>query len=156
MDESAKPRYLLFKASIILGVLLGVLLLAQTLWTYRLVRTGMVRIEARREADRRINSLIASSRLSGNRDAAAFYPMIDEIVRGAPQQFAWVRVLALDGKTITQVGKTENAESYKPGDLTRILQDRERQPEIRKTPAGPVLIDISTIRIGPPPEPGPG
>src|SRR5579863_2831390 len=104
MDESAKPRYLLFKASIVLGVLLGVLLLAQTLFTYRLVRTGMVRLEAKREADRRVQSLIASSRLTGNRDAAAFYPMIDEIVKGAPQQYAWIRVLRLDGTVITQVG----------------------------------------------------
>ncbi len=156
MDESSKPRYLLFKASIVLGVILGVLLLGQTLWTYRLVRTGMVRMEAKREADRRVQSLIASSRLAGDRDAAAFYPMIDEIVKGAPQQYAWVRVLHLDGTTITQVGKTDYAVSYGPSDLTRILQDRERQPEIRNTPGGPILIDISTIRIGPAPEPGPG
>lgn len=156
MDETAKPRYLLFKASIVLGVLLGVLLLGQTLWTYRLVRTGMVRLEAKREADRRVQSLIASSRLAGNRDAAAFYPMIEEIVKGAPQQYAWVRVLNLDGSTITQAGKTEFARSYQTGDLTHILQDRESQPEIRQTPVGPVLIDINTIRIGPAPAPGPG
>ncbi len=154
MDENAKPRYLLFKASIVLGVLLGVLLLGETLWTYRLVRIGMVRIEAKREADRRVNSLIASSRLAGNRDAAAFYPMIEEIVKGAPQQYAWVRVLHLDGSIITQAGRTEYARSYNPGELNRILLDRERLPPILKTPAGPVLIDISTIRIGPAPPPG--
>lgn len=156
MDESAKPRYLLFKASIVLGVLLGVLLLAQTLWTYRLVRIGMVRLEAKREADRRIQSLIASSRLTGNRDAPAFYPLIDEIVRGAPRLYAWVRVLKLDGSYITAVGKTEYAPSYRPGELNRILLDRDRQPTILKTPLGPVLIDISTIRIGPAPKPGIG
>lgn len=156
MDESAKPRYLLFKASIVLGVLLGVLLLGETVWTYRLVRTGMVRLEAKREADRRIQSLIASSRLAGNRDAAAFYPLIDEIVKGAPLQFAWVRVMNLDGSVITQVGKTEAARPYRPGELTRILQDRGRPSQILPTPSGPVLIDISTIRIGAPPAPGPG
>jgi len=156
MDETAKPRYLLFKASIVLGVLLGVLLLGQTLWTYRLVRTGMVRLEAKREADRRVQSLIASSRLIGNRDGAAFFPLIDEIVKGAPLQYAWVRVLKLDGSTITQVGKSEYATRYQPGDLTRILQDRERPPQIRDTPLGPILIDINTIRIGQAPGPGIG
>lgn len=148
MDESAKPRYLLFKASIVLGLLLGLLLLGQTVLTYRYVRTGMVRIEAKREADRRVQSLIASSRLAGNRDAAAFYPVIDEIVKGAPQQFVWVRVLDLDGTTITQAGKADRAPGYKPGELTRLLQDRERPPVIRKTSFGTVLIDLSTIRIG--------
>jgi serine phosphatase RsbU (regulator of sigma subunit) len=156
MDESAKPKYLVFKASIVLGLCLGLLLLFQTVSTYRLVRTGMVRLEAKREADRRIASLIASRRLAGDRDAAAFYPMIEEIVNGAPQQYAWVRVLQLDGTIITQAGKTGYAPAYQPGSLTAILQDRERQPEIRKTPAGQVLIDISTIRIGPAPLPGPG
>jgi serine phosphatase RsbU (regulator of sigma subunit) len=148
MDESAKPRYLLFKASIILGLVLGLLLLGQTVLTYRYVRTGMVRLEAKREADRRIQSLIASSRLAGNRDAAAFYPVIEEIVKGAPQQFVWVRVLDLDGAIITQAGKTEYAQAYKPGELTPILQNRERPPATRKTPAGNILVDLSTIRIG--------
>lgn len=156
MDERAKPRYLLFKASIVLGVLLGVLLLGETLWTYRLVRIGMVRIEAKREADRRVQSLIASSRLAGNRDAAAFFPLIDEIVKGAPQQYAWVRVLNLDGTPITAAGRGQFAPTYGPGELAAMVRDRERQPRILQTPAGPVLIDLSTIRIGPAPAPGPG
>ena len=61
MEESAKPQYLLFKASIAVGLLLGVLLLGQTVLTYRFVRTGMVRQEARRDADRRVQSMIASA-----------------------------------------------------------------------------------------------
>jgi serine phosphatase RsbU (regulator of sigma subunit) len=148
MEESAKPRYLVFKASIILGLLLGLLLLGQTVLTYRYVRTSMVRLEAKREADRRAQSLIASSRLAGNRDAAAFYPVIDEIVKGAPQQFVWVRVLDFDGSVITQAGKAEYAPGYKPGALNRMLQDRERPSAIKKTPAGTILVDLSTIRIG--------
>lgn len=156
MDESARPRYLLFKASIVLGVILGFLLLAQTLFTYRLVRTGMVRLEAKREADRRIQSLQASSRLAGDRDAAAFFPLIEEIVKGAPLQYAWVRVLDPDGSPITQVGRTEYARSWRAADLAHALRDRESPPEIRNTPAGPVLIDLAAIRIGPAPPPGPG
>jgi hypothetical protein len=156
MDENAKPRYLLFKASIVLGLLLGVLLLGQTLRTYWIVRTSFVQLEAKREADRRVQSLMASSRLAGNRDAAAFYPVIEEIVKGAPQQFAWVRVLGLDGRVITETGRAENAPSYKPGELTKIIRDRERGPDIRKTPFGPVLIVRDTVRIGAAPEPGPG
>lgn len=156
IGEHAKPQHLLFKASIVLGLLLGVLLLGDRIVTYRYVRTNMVRNEAKYEADRRVQSLIASSRLAGYRDGAAFFPLIEEIVKGAPQQYAWVRVLRLDGTTITQAGRTENAPSYKPGDLDQIIQDRDRQPEIRQTANGPVLIALNPIRIGAVPAPGPG
>ncbi len=64
MGENAKQRHLLFKASIVLGLLLGVLLLGDRVVTYRYVRTNMVRNEAKYEADRRVQSLIASSRLA--------------------------------------------------------------------------------------------
>jgi Stage II sporulation protein E (SpoIIE) len=151
MEESAKPRYLLFKASIAFGLVLGLLLLGQTVLTYRYVRTGMVRLEAKREADRRVQSLIASTRLAGNRDAAAFFPVIDEIVKGAPQQFVWVRVLQLDGTKITEAGRTDYAPVYKPGELQKILLDRDRPLQIKKTPYGSILIELSTIRVGPPP-----
>ncbi|MGA2712927.1 MAG: PP2C family protein-serine/threonine phosphatase [Bryobacteraceae bacterium] len=156
MSENAKPQHLLFKASIALGLLLGVLLLVDRVATYRYVRTNMVRNEAKYEADRRVQSLIASARLSGYRDAAAFFPLLDEIVKGAPQQYAWVRVLRLDGATITQAGRTESAPSYKPGELDEIIQDRDRQPEIRQTPFGPVLVVLNPVRIGAAPMPGPG
>ena len=156
MGENAKPRHLLFKASIVLGLLRGVLLLGDRVVTYRYVRTNMVRNEAKYEADRRVQSLIASSRLAGYRDGAAFFPLIEEIVVGAPQQYAWVRVLSLDGATITQAGKMESAPLYKPGDLDQIIQDRDRIPEIRQTSSGPVLIALNPIRIGASPMPGPG
>jgi serine phosphatase RsbU (regulator of sigma subunit) len=156
MDESARPQYLLVKASIAVGLLLGVLLLGQTVLTYRFVRTGMVRQEARREADRRVQSMIASSRLAGSRDAATLLPVIDDLVKGAPQQFAWARVLKMDGTVIVSSGKPANAPSYAPGQLSKLMLDRDSRPEIRQTPSGPVLIALNTIRIGRAPGPVPG
>ena len=148
MEESAKPQYLLFKASIAVGLLLGVLLLGQTVLTYRFVRTGMVRQEARRDADRRVQSMIASSRLAGTRDATTLLPVIDDLVKGSPQQFAWARVLKMDGTVIAESGKSANAPSYAPGQLSKLMLDRDSRPEIRQTPSGPVLIALNTIRIG--------
>lgn len=82
--------------------------------------------------------------------------MIEEIVKGAPQQYAWVRVLSPDGSAITGVGRTEYARSWRAAELAEAMRDRQSQPEIRKTPGGPVLVDLAAIRIGPPPGPGPG
>jgi len=156
MDGRSRPRYLLFKASIAFGLLLGILLLGQTVLTYRWVRTGMVRSEAKREADRRVQALIASSRLAGIRDSSVFSPVIDDLVKGSPQQFAWVRVLKMDGSTIALSGKTAGAPSYTSGMLSKLMLDRERQPVVVKTPSGPVLISLNTVRIGVPPGPAPG
>jgi hypothetical protein len=132
MGENANQRHLLFKASIVLGLLLGVLLLGDRVATYRYVRTNMVRNEAKYEADRRVQSLIASSRLAGYRDGAAFFPLIEEIVKGAPQQYAWVRVLRMDGATITRAGRTENAPAYQPGELDQIIQDATAGPKFAR------------------------
>src|SRR5580658_11169903 len=106
MEESAKHRYFLFKASIALGVLLGLVLLFQTVWTYRIVSTIMVRQEAKREADRKMQSLIRGSRPAGNRDVATLHPLMDELIKEAPQQIAWMRVLDMTGKEIAASGKT--------------------------------------------------
>jgi hypothetical protein len=66
-----KPKYLWFKTSILFGLLLGLLLLAQTVVTYRYVRSSLVRQEAVREADRRLLSIERAARLTGAREAAA-------------------------------------------------------------------------------------
>ncbi len=52
MDEP-KVRHFWFKASIVLGVLLGLVLVFQTVLTYRFVADSMVKLEARREATAR-------------------------------------------------------------------------------------------------------
>jgi ribosomal 50S subunit-associated protein YjgA (DUF615 family) len=106
MEETAKYRYFWFKASIVLGVLLGLVLLFQTVWTYRIVSTILVRQEAKREADRKLQAIIRGTRPAGNRDVATLHPLMDELVKEAPQQIAWMRVLDMTGKEIVESGKT--------------------------------------------------
>ena len=54
MREPAKPRYTWFRIPIIFGMLLGLVLLGQTLATYRYVSANLVRQEALREAERKL------------------------------------------------------------------------------------------------------
>jgi serine phosphatase RsbU (regulator of sigma subunit) len=148
MDESASYRYFWFKASIVLGMLLGLILLFQTVWTYRYVANSMVRLEAKREADRKMQALIRGSRPAGNRDTATLHPLMDELVKEAPQQIAWIRILDMTGREIVQSGKTAGAPVYAADGLDKIVEDRERLPEVRSTRSGPVLVTLNPLFVG--------
>src|SRR5580693_8678083 len=129
MEDSAKHRYFLFKSAIVLGTLLGLVLLFQTVWTYRLVSGIMVRQEAKREADRKLQAIIRESRPAGNRDIATLHPLMDELVKEAPQQIAWMRVLDMTGKPLVLSGKAGDAPVYASDALDKIVEDRERLPD---------------------------
>jgi serine phosphatase RsbU (regulator of sigma subunit) len=148
MDESPKRGYFWFKASIVLGVVLGLVLLIQTVWTYRFVADSMVRIEAKRESDRKLQTLIRGSRSSEKRDTATLLPLMEELVKEAPQQIAWMRILDMRGKEIVKAGRTDAAPRYSPDTLDKIVEDRDRTPPISKTPLGPVIITLNPLYVG--------
>jgi serine phosphatase RsbU (regulator of sigma subunit) len=148
MEESAKFRYFWFKGSIVLGVLLGLVLLVQSVLTYRFVASSMVRLEAKREADRKLQALIRSTRLGGRRDVASLHPVMDELITEAPQQIAWIRVLDMTGKELAHSGKTASAPDWDRARLDRIVEDRERPPDLRETPGGTVLITLNPLFVG--------
>src|ERR1035438_108160 len=148
MEETAKYRYFWFKASIVLGVLLGLVLLFQTVWTYRIVATILVRQEAKREADRKVQAIIRGTRPAGNRDVATLHPLMDELVKEAPQQIAWMRVLDMTGKEIVESGKTAGAVAYKDDQRNKIGAEVERLGEPRQTPGGPALVTLNPLFVG--------
>jgi len=148
MDESPKRGYLWFKASIVLGVLLGLVLLFQSVWTYRLVAGSMVRIEARRESDRRLQSIIRASRPSEKRDTTTLLAVMDELVKESPQQIAWMRILDTTGTQIVTTGHSAAAPVYAPGSFDKIVEDRNRIAPEYKTPSGPVLVTLNPLFVG--------
>jgi len=146
-----KPRYLWFKISIAFGVLLGLVLLVQSVVTYRYVADSMVRQEAAREADRRFQSIGRAARLTGTRESAALTPVLHELVHENPQQIAWIRIVGLDGKVVAESEQVEGAPVYKSGELGNAMADRQRRPKVRDTPKdGRVLVSLYPMRFGPP------
>lgn len=148
MEDGAKYSYFWFKASIVLGMLLGLVLLAQSVLTYRYVANSMVRLEAKREADRKMQSIIRLSRTAGNRDIGTLHPLMDELHKEAPQQIAWMRVLDTRGQEILAIGKTDGAPAYAPASFDKLVEDRERPSDIRETPNGRVLITLNPLYVG--------
>jgi serine phosphatase RsbU (regulator of sigma subunit) len=151
MEDSAKQRYLWFKASIVLGGLLGLVLLVQSILTYRFVANSMVRLEAKRESDRKLQAIIRGTRQAGNRDLATLHPLMDELIAEAPQQVAWMRVLDMTGKELAHSGRTAGAPVYASDTLEKIVEDRERLPDVRKTPGGAALVTLNPLFVGLPP-----
>ena len=88
-----RPRYLWFKLAILAGAALGVLLLAQTFLTYRYVSDNLVRLEARRHADRTLRALETASRVAGTTDPASLGPVLDAIRLEAAERVAWISLL---------------------------------------------------------------
>jgi serine phosphatase RsbU (regulator of sigma subunit) len=151
MRRRVKPKYLWFKISIGFGMLLGVLLLVQSVLTYWYVTSNLVRQEAVREADRRTQSINRAARLTGTRESADLAPILQELVHEAPQQIAWIRILNAEGTVLAQTEKATAAPSYSPEALAKIFPDRERRPAERSTQTGKVVLVLNPLRVGPPP-----
>ena len=149
-EQRVKPKYLWFRISTALGLSLGLLLLVQTLRTYYYVSQSLVRQEAQREADRRMQSIGRAARLTGSREPATLAPVLRELVHESPQQLAWIRILDMDGKVLTESDPVVGAPSYKPGQLGKMLEDRGRAAEERETRSGKVLVVVNPMRFGPP------
>jgi hypothetical protein len=152
MSQQVKPKYLWFRMSIAVGLTLGLLLLIQTVATYRYVARSLVRQEAQREAERRVLSIGRAARLSGAHDSAAtLSPVLHELVHEAPAQIAWIRVLNLDGNVIAESEKAGGWSNYEPGALRKLLTANERPASERLTESGRVLVMLRPIPFGTPP-----
>ena len=156
--------YIWVKISIAFGLVLGLLLLAQTVGTYRYVSQSMVRQEAQNEADRKAQALSRLTR-AGSRDSAAFTPAIDELIREAPEKIAWMRVLNTDGKTIAFGGNLNSAPRWTQDSLRTIVNGRGLRLDIRPTDTGEILLAVTPLNrfggggrgrngFGPPPNAG--
>lgn len=145
----SKPKYLLFRLAIAAGLLLGALLLAQTVVSYRFVAQSLLRQEAVREAERRIRSIGRAARLTGMREAATLTPVLHELVHEAPNHIAWIRILDAQGKVVAESEKVEGAPVYKAEDF-RTVAAPGHQPAELESKSGPVLIVVTPLRMGAP------
>jgi hypothetical protein len=157
--------YFWVKVCIAFGLILGLLLLGQTVRTYRYVSLSLVRQEAQTEADR---SATALGRLSRDkaRDTATLTPFIDELIRQSPEKIAWMRVLNTDGKVIASGGDLRAAPAWTAAtlrvEMTPAPGGRGPKQDVRTTPSGEVLLGINRFpggrggRGGPPNDQGRG
>ncbi len=137
--------YFWVKVSIGVGLILGLLLLAQTVGTYRYVSRSMVRQEAQNEADRRTQSMPRAMRLMNSRDPVSLGTAIEEQIKESPEKIAWMRILGTDGKVLASGGNLKNAPQWTAESLRTAAGGRGARPDVRPTEAGDVLINVSPL-----------
>jgi hypothetical protein len=150
-----RSRHLWFKQLLVLGLLLGLLLLIQSILTYYQVSMSLVNSELRRDAQQEAASLERSVRRFNIADLAELSQVLDEIRRDSPKKIAWIRVMDSTGRTLIESGKSAGPPIAQEK-LRSAIEGHEPPSEIHKSETGRVLTTIIPMRFGrrPPPDPG--
>ncbi|MBI4519348.1 MAG: PP2C family protein-serine/threonine phosphatase [Gemmatimonadetes bacterium] len=148
------PRYLWFKLAILAGAGLAILLLVQTSATYRYVSENLVRLEARRSADRTVRTLETAARLVGAADPAGLGPILDDIRLDAPERVAWISVRSPSGELLAASGPAGPL-SLSRDELLQIVEQRGTL-SARDHDGRPILVALLPCRCARPLPPGDG
>ena len=141
-----RPRYLWFYLSLVLGSLLGLLLLAQSIATYYQVSRFMIAAELRREAQRHVNALEREARRLNVADPLELLALLRELREEAPQRIAWIRVIDAAGNTLAQEGEPVG-EPFPAQRLWMAFELATPISEVRSTPRGNVLVTVLPLRL---------
>lgn len=104
MRRNDNPRTLLFKAIIAAGVMLGMVMLAQTIWSYVYVSQNMVLQEAHTAAMRRAQAVAAATRDVDPKDSILLNAILEDRLDEAKDDVAWIQVFDARGKVLASVG----------------------------------------------------
>lgn len=139
--------YLWLRMLLTVGLLLGFLLLVQSVTTYYQVSRSMVMAELQREAYHYLTSIERESRRMGIRDAAGLRQLLDEIREEARDKIAWVRVIDTTGQAVINSGNAEG-QTFGAETLRRAFEEMTPASQIRRTAAGEVLVSALPLRMG--------
>lgn len=119
MAEVFRSRQIWFRVLIVSGIVLGVVLLIQSVATYVYVSGNLVVESARYDAERRALSLQRSMRRVDTSDVAALESIIGDSLADWDDSLGWVRILDAFGNVIAEGGQTSGQTS-----LFESLRDR--------------------------------
>ena len=146
-------KFFLFKALIALGFALSIVLLLQTISTYKYVSGDLLLQEAERDSQRKVNTLVGAVRTAQTQDMELIAGILQEFLEDWRQQVAWIRILDSTGKAIASAGLAP-LEPVPQSKLPRPFSPQARLPEEQTSPEGNVLVSIRsfrTIPLGGPP-----
>jgi Stage II sporulation protein E (SpoIIE) len=106
MAEVFRSRQIWFRVFIVSGILLGVVLLVQSIATYVYVSGNLVIEGAQYDAERRALSLQRSMRRVDTSDVAALESIIGDSLADWNDDLGWVRILDGFGNVIAEGGQT--------------------------------------------------
>lgn len=151
-------KFLLFKALIGVGFILGIILTIQTITTYNYVSGEFMMQEAERDSQRKVNTLVGAVRTAQTQDITVISSILQDFHEDWSQQVAWIRILDGTGQPIAFAGPAPKTPV--PADkLPRGFSQEETLPERMNSPQGEILVSLRSFRtvpLGPPPARGSG
>jgi hypothetical protein len=153
-----RKKFLLFKALIAVGFVLGIVLTVQTITTYKYVSGELMMQEAERDSQRKVNTLVGAVRTAQTQDISVISSILQDFHEDWNQQVAWIRILDGMGEPIAYAGPAPRTPV--PVDkLPRPFSQEETLPERVQSPQGEVLVSLRSFRtvpLGPLPTRGSG
>ncbi len=145
MPVQHSPRYLLFKVFLVVGALLSVLLLVQSIRTYRFVSGQLVRAALSREASVHLNRILYLARQADAENDPSLAGTLQQYWREESAKIVWLRLVDFRGDVLAEAGEP----SAPPANLEealKLLETGERYSEVRETPHGRVLVSLRPFR----------
>lgn len=126
-----------FTAFIVAGIVLAVVLLGQTVWTYVFVSRDLVRREARRQAGHDVSALERAIVTGQIRDPEPLSRLMSDLQRDASARLAWVNLIGMNGTTLAG-SAADQQPLFTAADIkgtlfardepSRVVQKRSRDP----------------------------
>ena len=145
---SESKKFLLFKSLIAVGFVLSIVLLFQSIWTYKYVAGELIMQEAERDTQRKINTLVGAVRTAQTQDMGIVGGILEEFLEDGNQQVAWVRILDGTGRPLAAAGPAP-AGPVSADKLPRPFTQETHPPEQEESAQGPVLVSIRSFRTVP-------
>jgi hypothetical protein len=146
MQSNRRYSQVWVKVAIGSGILLGLVLLVQTITTYFFVYNKLIHEEAAQEAERKVTALGRTAASLGITDMNKIAPALRLIQEESPRQIAWMRALNIDSRVVAQTGNPLS----KPLSSDQLHHMVEFHQLIRKTVRsahGEVLVMVFHARL---------
>jgi hypothetical protein len=144
--KMGKPHHLWLKGLLAIGLVLSVLLLGQSAYTYYHVSRQLVTDQLAREAERQVLAVERGLRQSQASSAELQRAVLEDILQDNTAKIAWMRIFDAPGKAVIEAGAPTGLPLAAP-DARGFRPDGERRSELRDTPNGSVMVSLLPLRL---------
>jgi serine phosphatase RsbU (regulator of sigma subunit) len=145
------PRLLWFKGAAAAGAGLAILLLGDSVFTYRYVSTRFAHDQALVQAVQEVSSLEHELRREGVGTVDGLQRVLSQVQEDRSDEIPWMRVIHAN-QVQAASGSVEPHPPASPDRMRAILERRENYSAIQDTARGEVLIALLPVRLPFPPE----
>jgi len=153
MAEQEHPRYLLFKLLLVVGGVLGLLLLFQSIGSYLYVSERVVEESLYRETARHVSYILQQSREADVHSPGELQPVLDSILEERRSDIAWLRLVDARGEEIAVSGPAPQSEKFAEAEIRGMIESDRRVLKVLDIPDGRIFVALRPFRFGfrPPP-----